>query len=44
MAALRKKYMTLRAEVIAIDHKRRKARKKIKEAGELYTNVISKNI
>ncbi|GIY06556.1 hypothetical protein CEXT_103911 [Caerostris extrusa] len=28
MAALRKKYMALRAEVIAIDHKRRKARKK----------------
>ncbi|KAF8787225.1 AT-rich interactive domain-containing protein like [Argiope bruennichi] len=33
MAALRKKYLALRAEVIAIDHKRRKARKKIKESG-----------
>lgn len=33
MAALRKKYMSLRAEVIAIDHKRRKARKKVKDSG-----------
>ncbi|GFR18035.1 AT-rich interactive domain-containing protein 4B, partial [Trichonephila clavata] len=33
MAALRKKYMALRAEVIAIDHKRRKARKKVKDSG-----------
>ncbi|KAG8198175.1 hypothetical protein JTE90_006923 [Oedothorax gibbosus] len=33
MAALRKKYMALRAEVIAIDHKRRKARKKVRESG-----------
>ncbi|CAL1277052.1 unnamed protein product [Larinioides sclopetarius] len=38
MAALRKRYMALRAEVIAIDHKRRKARKKIKEAGGTIAN------
>ncbi|XP_042905204.1 AT-rich interactive domain-containing protein 4B isoform X2 [Parasteatoda tepidariorum] len=31
MSELRKHYLSLRAEVIAIDHKRRKARKKIRE-------------
>ncbi|XP_035206757.1 uncharacterized protein LOC118181680 [Stegodyphus dumicola] len=38
MAELRQQYMALRAKVIAIDHKRRKARKKVREAGAAVTN------
>lgn len=36
MAALRKEYRELRAKFIALDHKRRKARKKIREAGNFF--------
>lgn len=38
MAALRKEYMDLRAKFIAIDHKRRRARKKIREAAAANVN------
>ncbi|XP_054710278.1 AT-rich interactive domain-containing protein 4B-like [Uloborus diversus] len=46
MAELRKEYMALRAKVIAIDHKRRKARKRIREAAgttNLNTSVQSED-
>lgn len=39
MATLRKEYMELRSKFITLDHKRRRARKKIREAGKYIFSI-----